>query len=356
MTFNSSENTKTLRLQILVTILTVLGLCLFGYFVYQAGFAEIWNGIGRLGYGFLFILGLYAVKILTRVVAWTLCVEAPYKLTVKAGFKAVMIGEALTVIIPLGIVVSGTAKAIAVRRHLPLVVGLSSIAIENLFYSLATALLILGGCISFLLLFDSSEAVMTINYALIAAVIAVVTSGFLLIVYEWRFASALAEWLYAKGLATRILHRGRVEIRRFENLIYGFYRRNGRKFLPVILLETIFHACGILEVWFILQAISDVAPTILTAFLLESINRAILIVFKLVPFLLGVDEAGASFITEALAIGAGVGVTLAIIRKGRVLFWTMLGMLLVARSGLSWREITAQIPKPEKIVSTELTN
>lgn len=347
MNFNQPERVKSSRLKILGAVLTVFGLGLFAYFVYEAGFDEIWGGIGRLGWGFFVILGLYGVKLATRVAAWTMCVEPPHKLTFVEGFKAVVIGEALTVIIPLGILVSGTAKAISVRRQMPLVVGLSSIAIENLFYSLATAILVLGGSISFLLLFNLSENVATINYALIALVTLLIVGGILMIVYQWRFASALAEWLYGRGLATKILDAGRAEVRRFEDLIYGFYRRNSRKFLPVMLLETTFHACGILEVWFILQAISDVAPTFLTAFLLETINRVILVVFKLVPFLLGVDEAGASFITESLAIGASVGVTLAIIRKGRVLVWTALGMLLVARSGLSWKEITTAVAETQ---------
>jgi hypothetical protein len=66
----------------------------------------------------------------------------------------------------------------------------------------------------------------------------------------------------------------------------------------------------------------------------------ILIVFKLIPFLVGVDEAGAQFVTEVLGIGAGVGIALAIIRKGRVLFWTAIGLILIVRRGLSLKEIT----------------
>ncbi|MDQ3063902.1 MAG: hypothetical protein M3R14_13735, partial [Acidobacteriota bacterium] len=66
----------------------------------------------------------------------------------------------------------------------------------------------------------------------------------------------------------------------------------------------------------------------------------ITIVFKLVPFLVGIDEAGAQFITETLALGAAVGVTLAIIRKGRILFWTAIGMILIVKRELSFREMT----------------
>ena len=76
------------------------------------------------------------------------------------------------------------------------------------------------------------------------------------------------------------------------------------------------------------------------AFLLETVSRLIFIVFKLVPFVVGVDEAGAQFVAETLALAGGVGVTLAIIRKGRILFWTAIGLILIIKRGLSIREIS----------------
>lgn len=320
----------------------MFGLVLFVFFVYTAGIEEIWGGISRLGWGFLVVLALYAVKISTRVCAWTLCVEKPYRLRFRDAYRAVMMGEALSAMIPLGILMSGTAKALAVRKRVPLVVGLSSIAIENLFYSLATGTFIVGGCIAFLLTFQPEGNVAAIDYAIIAIITALTIGGFFMVIQEWRFASWLAEWLYGKGVATRVLHHGRAGIERFEDLIYGFYRKHPRRFLPLILLETAFHSIGVFEVWFILRGVMDAAPDFLVAFLLETINRVILVVFKLVPFLVGVDEAGAQFISDALALGAAVGVTLAIVRKGRVLFWTALGVLLIVKSGLNFREVAAE--------------
>lgn len=340
MTQTKPKHTGSLKLRILFAALTALGLGLFVYFIYEAGILEIWLDIKQLGYGFLIVLALYAVKLSMRVLAWTWCVEAPYKLPFLNAFRAVMMGEALSSMLPLGILVSGTSKAVAVRKQVPFVVGLSSVAIENIFYSLATALFILGGGASFLFLFNPSGNIAAANYALIVLIVIFIVAGFFAIVQEWRFASQLSNWLYNRNFLVKILRDGRREIARFEDLLFGFYRRNRRKFLPLLMLQFIFHAIGVLEVWIILRAISETAPNFLSAFLLESVNRVILIVFKLVPFVLGVDEAAAQYITETLAIGASVGVTLAIVRKGRVLFWTFLGVLLIARSGLSFRDIT----------------
>jgi len=130
-------------------------------------------------------------------------------------------------------------------------------------------------------------------------------------------------------------------VRLFENFIYGFYRRHPKRFLPICLMEAAFHLLGVFEVWFVLSRISS--ANLLSAFLLESVSRLITIVFKLIPFVIGVDEAGAQFVGETVAIGAGIGVTLAVIRKGRILFWTAVGILLIIKRGLSIRAAMSRI-------------
>jgi hypothetical protein len=162
----------------------------------------------------------------------------------------------------------------------------------------------------------------------------------LLVIRQWHFASELCEWLYRKDILTRLLEHGRLQVRLFENLIYGFYRRHPRRFIPICLTEAAFHVLGIIEVWFILTRIAEPASHLLSAFLLESVSRLITIVFKLIPFVIGVDEAGAQFVAETLGMGAAIGITLAIIRKGRILFWTAIGLLLIVKRGLSMKGIS----------------
>jgi len=183
--------------------------------------------------------------------------------------------------------------------------------------------------------------VFTINFLMVSVAVLVVL-GFIMVIRQWHFASETCEWLYRHGIWTRLLENGRLDVRLFENLIYDFYRRYPRRFLPICLFEALYHLGGIAEVWYILLRLSGEYPSLVSAFLLESVSRLITILFKLVPFVIGVDEAGAQFIGETVALGAGVGVTLAIIRKGRILFWTAVGMLLILKRGLSVKEALAE--------------
>lgn len=334
----SAKNTR--RLKVLGTALTVGGVGLFAYFVYSVGLREIADNIENFGiFGFFVILAIYAVRILMRSLAWKLSVYEPYSLTLRDTVPAVIIGEAMSSMIPLGILISGTAKAVAVRKKLPLVVGLSSVATENLFYSFTTSLFLILGALTIVRSYTLDEGTTITIDVLIGAIVLVVIFLLLLIIRQWHFASETCEWMYQKGWFSHLLEHGRLQVRLFENLIYGFYRRYPRRFLPICLFETAFHVLGVIEVWFILSRLISSSGHFLNAFLLESVSRLITIVFKLIPFLVGVDEAGAQFIAETVAIGAGVGITLAIIRKGRILFWTAIGIVLIVRRGLTLREI-----------------
>ncbi len=328
------------RLKIVAGLFTILGIGLFAYFIHSVGIGNILSGVENIGFGgFLVIQLLYFLRIISRAAAWKLSVYAPYKLDLRDTVPAVIIGEALSSLIPLGILVSGTSKAVAVRKRVPIVVGLSSVATENLFYSLITGLFICFGAFAFLKSFELSEGWIWTIDALIGAIFLLIIFGIYVVVRQWHFASELCEKLYEKGFAKRFLEHGVLQVRLFENLIYGFYRRYPQRFLPIILCQIVYHLLGVFEGWFILSRLSDIVPNIYTAFLLESMSRIITIFFKFVPFVIGVDEAGARFVTQTLAIGAGIGVTLAIIRKGRIIFWTAIGLLLIVKRGFSFKDV-----------------
>lgn len=338
----SISESKFNRLTLIAIFLTLGGIALFGYFVYAVGFWEIWNGISRFGVGgFAVILALYFARLVVRASAWKLSVHEPLSLKLRDTVPAVIIGEAMSSTIPLGILISGTSKAVAVRRRIPLVAGLSSVATENLFYSLITGIFLVSGAVVLLSGYSTDDGLGFTLISIISALLFLIALGILMVVRQWHFASWLAGWLYRRGVMQRWLEGGRGVVRQFEDLIYGFYRRHPKRFLPICIFEALYHAFGVAEVWFILSRLSETVPPVASAFVMESVSRLVTIMFKLVPFLIGVDEAGAEFVGETIAIGAGVGVTLAIIRKGRILFWTAVGVALIVKRGVSVAELLA---------------
>ncbi|MCB1025021.1 MAG: flippase-like domain-containing protein, partial [Acidobacteria bacterium] len=290
---NSNQKHIT-RLKVLGVVFTLFGVALFSYFIYSVGVTEISGGIARIGFGgFALILVIYFVRLTIRASAWCLSVYDPHRLPLREALSAVILGEALSSLLPLGILISGTAKAVAVRKRLPLVAGLASVATENIFYTITTGLFICLGAFSFLRRFEMPEAYVILTNVLIVIIVIGLIFGILVVVRQWHWISGICNWLFRMGILRKILEGGRTQVRTFEDLIFGFYRKYPRRFFPICILEAAFHILGVVEVWFILSRISDVIPAFSSAFYLETISRLITIFFKLVPFRVGVDEAGA---------------------------------------------------------------
>ena len=124
---------------------------------------------------------------------------------------------------------------------------------------------------------------------------------------EWRFLSAALNWTAARGLGRRALERRRERVAAFEERIYGFYSRNRRRFPLILLCEAAFHALGVAESYLTIALIGGSRPTVFSAFLFESVNRVITVVFKFVPLRVGIDEAGTGLFTKVLRFGASTG-------------------------------------------------
>ncbi len=334
---------KSKHLKTFAVIFTIFGVLLFAYFVYSVGITEIIEGVEKIGIaGFALLIFLYLLRIIVRAIAWKLSVSNPHKLGFNDTFQAVIIGEAVSSIIPLGILASGTSKAVAVSNRIPFVAGLSSVATENLFYTLVTGIFIIFGAIAFLLGVEVENIWLIPVFGVIGFISALITFGFLAIIKQWHLVSGLLEFFYKRHILRGILENLRVQALEFEHLIFDFYRQKSGNFLPIILCETFYHVFGVAEVWFILSKISEVTPTLYNSFLLESVSRGVTITFKLIPFAIGVDEASSQFVTENLSLGVAVGVTIAILRKGRILFWAICGMLLILKRELSLTNLLNQ--------------
>jgi hypothetical protein len=316
-------------------LFAALGLLLFGYVVWQAGVEKIWGELRGLGYGFLLIILLSGMRFVVRTQAWRMCFEGPHRLRFRDAFRAYLTGDAVGNVIPLGIVVSEPTKVLLVRDRVPLVAGLSAIAVENIFYSLSVALFLFSGAAAMLLSFPLTRALRWTSIGILAGVVVVFAVGFVVVRAEWRILSGLAERLHRRGLGRRALEKRRETVRSLEDRVYGFYRRNSRWFLPILALELSFHLLGVAEAYVTLLFIAPESASPLTAFVLESVNRVINVVFKFVPLRVGIDEAGTGFMTKVLRLGSSVGVTLAIVRKARMLVWTAVGVFFLVSRGLS---------------------
>jgi len=322
-------------------IFGLLGLLLFAYFVSRAGVGEIVSNIQRLGAGFLLILAISSIRYIVRALAWTRCIEPPHRLPFRDAFAARLMGDALGNIIPfVSAAVSEPSKAIFVKDRVPLLVGLSALAIENIFYTLSVAIFIFAGTATLLLTFSLPKGLRYASIGALVTTLVIIPLVYLVIRWQTRFLSGALGFLSRRGLLTRLVGKLGPRARSLEDRVYGFYATSQRSFLSIFLLDLCFHVAGVLEIFITLSFISPVAPTLTQAFILESVNRIINVAFKFIPLRAGVDEGGTGQVSKVLGFARDVGVTLAIVRKGRDIFWSAIGLLLIWKRGFSLRGIS----------------
>src|SRR5258706_7548096 len=240
MTTTSATNRK--RFTPIGIIFTLGGVVLFAYFVKQAGVSQIFDGIRRLGAGSILVLGISAVRHIVRSIAWMLSVEAPHRLRFRDALRARLMGDAIGNILPFAsFVISEPARPALIRDRLPLMAGFSAMVIENIFYGLSVIVFVLSGMLALLLNFTLPKGLRLagiINLAVIAVMIAL---GVLLVRKQVKFISGATTFLHRRGLNQKWIEKSRA----VEDHVYGFYQRNGPRFLPILLLEACFHLAGV---------------------------------------------------------------------------------------------------------------
>ena len=316
------------------------GLGLLVWVVLRVGLAQIATDVRQIGWGLVVIIAIGGLRFLLRAAAWRLCLDPPHRLRLRDAFAAVICGDTIGNLTPLGPLVGEPAKAAFVRGRVALTPALTALAIENLLYTLSAAAMIAAGMVALLVRFQVPADVRGVGEVAIAATFALFLTALWML---WRRPALVSR---ALGTAPP-LRKHADRIRQIEEEIYTFASRHRRALPALGAAELGFHALGVTEIYLTLWLLSGTPPALLIAFLFETANRLITVVFKIIPLRFGVDEVGTAGFGILIGFPPETGLALAIIRKARMLFWAAAGGILLVREGLSGRARSVQIPSAD---------
>ena len=315
----------------------IAGLVLFGVFVRRAGMADVLDGVASVGWGFVAILALSGFRFAVRARAWTLCAEPAERLKFRDVFEATLAGNALGNM-TLGLLVSEPAKVVLLAKPQTATGALAALAVENLFYTLSVALVLAGGLLALIVRLGTGAISWVASVGLVGGLALGVVAVHAVL---WRRVSLAGQWHARLGRGWRggwfdvlLSWLGRLEAR-----MHAAYPRTRAGLAPIAALEGLFHVAAFAETYVILSLVTGSPPTWLDAFLFESMNRLIMAAFSFVPLRIGVDEAGTGLFADLLQFGTTTGVTVAIVRKTRMLWWVGVGVPILMRRGVSLGEI-----------------
>lgn len=313
-----------------------IGVALLFWLVRYYGPNEIWQGFRQIGWGLALIVALGGLRFATRAMGWCLCVEPPARLRFADAFAAVVAGDAIGNLTPLGPIVGEPAKAAFVRNRTSLAAAVTALAIENLAYTLSVAAMLAAATLALLFTFELPAALRERSEIGLAAVILLIGAAVFLF---WRRSAVISRMFGMFARRAPGSPAGLERLQQLEQQIYSFTSRHKNVVVPLAATEVAFHALGVLEVYVTLWLLLGHPAPLLTAFVFEGTNRLITVVFKFVPLRMGVDEWGSAGLAPYVQIDPVVGTTLAIARKARMAIWALAGVVLLVREGLSARRI-----------------
>ena len=314
----------------------LLGLGLLVFLVNKVGLDPIFDALGRVGFGFLLLLGIIGLRHTFRTLAMRTAFPREHRgFTFGQAFAARLGGEAVTFLTFTGPVLGEATKAALLRKRVPLASGVQALLIDNLLYNLSVALFISTGALVLLATFDLPEAARYPVIGIAAAMLVALVSVSVSVVRRAMPATKAVNALIRLGFKRRALIKRREHIRHVESNVYNFFRQRPASFALVVGFNLLAHAASVLEVWAALKMLGfDTRAHV--PYIIESLTKIINLVFGFVPATIGVYEGGTGFILHTLGFTTAAGVALGIVRKAGMVVWAVFGLLtLMSRAGSS---------------------
>jgi hypothetical protein len=320
-----SSASLTTRRSLLINLgFAIAGGALLYITVRRVGWLDVQRSVTQIGWWYAVVLFLGGLRFAARAKAWTVCAR-PEHLDVSTALAATLAGDALGNVTPLGVLASEPTKVLLVKDRLTLVAAVASVAAENAFYTASVLAMISAGALTFFRIADLPPALGVAAQAVLAAAVA---GGVAAVWIARQQPAVLSRLAQAAAALTGRRNLSAERLREVEVRFYALVKWPLPRIVRVAGWEAFFHLAAVAEVFLVLRIISGEA-SLLQAFVLETTGRLIVVVFKMVPYRLGVDEAGTALVARALTLDPAVGVTLALVRRLRVLVWNGVGLVLL---------------------------
>lgn len=315
------------RFALLNIVVAVVGVALLVYTVRRAGgWGVIVDGVSTVGAWFAVVVLLGAFRMICRSRAWMICANDP-QLRLSDAFAAWIVADAIGNLTPLGVLASEPTKIFMVRTKISTVASIASVTIENVFYTASVLVVLLAGTWLFLQLANVPPGLEQISEIIVAGVAVAAVIGI------WVTRSRPAILSRFAPLVSKLAGKSDAPaeaIREVEAQIYAVQQWPIAQITRVALWEVAFHVAAVAEVFVVLRLlVPDI--TLAESFLLESAGRFVTVAFKFVPYRLGIDEAGSGAVAGVLGLPPVTGVTLALVRRIRIIVLNAIGLVLLVR-------------------------
>ncbi len=338
----------------LQTLAFILGFGLLVFVINRVGIQPVFDALLRVGFGFFIVVAISGTRHFLRTIAMRAAVPAEHRrITFMQAFTARLGGEAISFLTFTGPLLGEATKVALLRKRVPLTYGVPALVVDNLLYNLSVVFFVMSGACVMLFTYHLPPLV----YYVLIGIASVAALGIAAAAFAARRRVMLLTWsidqLARLRLSPKVILRKRHHIYHLESKVYDFYKHHPAAFFGMIACNLAAHATSVVEVFVTLKLLGF-TPQLAQAYIIESLTKVINFAFAFVPGTIGVYEGGTEVILQTLGFAAATGVTLALVRKAAIVFWTSLGLLVLTWRTLpnAWQRLLDRSPRLQRLMDS----
>jgi uncharacterized protein (TIRG00374 family) len=317
----------TMRQMALRAAAAVSGAAVLACLISRVGPGRLLQNISTLGWGLVLIVALGGVGHLIKTWAWRLAlIDCRDGVSFTRMLQLRLASEAAGQAGALGLVFGEGLRVSALGDNIPIDSRISSVTLDRTMFVASGAIVSIMGVVAALLMMPLTQALRlyaTLFAAISFSLICVVSMAML---NRWPFLSRSA-----RVFCRLTFLRYRVEaklplIHSVEKKLFDFHRQMPGPFWVSLALNLACHGMALLEVYLILL-LMGVKIGLLDALIFEVFTKLVNVVGTLNPGNLGSYEGGNMLIAKMFGLTGALGLSVALTRRLRAIFWTAVGGL-----------------------------
>ncbi len=308
----------------------LLGAGLLGYMVFRTGPGAVWKQIQEVGWGLAVIILLGGLSQLIKTCAWrqTLTCDI-HALSWSRSLGAQLASDAVGQFGFAGKLLGEGLRVSMLGATVPLADGISSSAIDGGLHTFTAAGVTVLGITATLLLAPLPGSWRVYALLVAAVLIAVVGLGGVAVASRWQLMGTAARAIGRLPWLHKFVSGKLPIIDSAERNLLTFYREDPTGFYANVMLNSLWHAMAVLEVYLILHFMGT-RIGLVGACALEGLTKVINLVGVVSPGNFGTYEGGNVLIASLLGVSGTAGLTLALCRRARAVFWAAVGAACIA--------------------------
>lgn len=321
-----------------------IGMVIVSVLIHEVGWVNIEHSLGMLGWGYVVVL-IYPVSwILLNTSGWRMALHAQYAEGSLLRLAQIRLaGETFNSMLPSGYLGGEPLKAKLLSRWIPLHEAGSSVLIAKAAQSVGLVLFVGLG-----LIFGGNKHQQSILHhpaTLISLVM--LTSGIAIftVLLTRRSFSRLGRWLHHLT-GQPWLQKQEAKLVALDDSIGAFYREGKGRFLGSVLWHGAGWIAGALEIAVIFFMIGH-RISLREAWFIGAMAQLASVVGLFAPAGVGMYEGGHYLAASILGLSPALGLSVALIRRVREIFWNGVGLLIFWRLSKSTPGLSAPLRVPE---------